>query len=143
VNLPDTHIHCAVHGAQLRAHPFYHDKGIHCAECATEHERRESARRQSPEQYSRWLREIAAFLVEHSSWFECDCNAYQESDTGAWIHEEEKCAAFWQDHIDLVLREAAERIAIDTEEIRRLATLEAERALSRQAAERGRHNADL
>jgi len=35
--------------------------------------------------------------------FECDCNAFMESDTGAWIHEEDKCSAFMEDHIDIVL----------------------------------------
>lgn len=28
--------YCALHGLQRRAHPYYHDKGIHCAYCAKE-----------------------------------------------------------------------------------------------------------
>lgn len=62
----------------------------------------------SNDQYAKWLREIQIFLQEHDSVFECDCEAYQESDTGAWIHNENKCASFWQDHTDIVLRETAE-----------------------------------
>lgn len=60
------------------------------------------------EQYAKWLREIRTFLSEHDDVFECDCDAYQESDTGAWIHDEGKCASFWEDHTDIVLREVAD-----------------------------------
>jgi hypothetical protein len=28
--------YCAAHGLQRRAHPYYHDKGVHCAKCALE-----------------------------------------------------------------------------------------------------------
>jgi hypothetical protein len=28
--------YCAAHGLQRRAHPYYHDKGVHCAKCAME-----------------------------------------------------------------------------------------------------------
>jgi hypothetical protein len=63
--------------------------------------------KQTPEQYAKWLVEIANFLGDHNDWFECDCDAYMESDTGAWIHQENKCASFWEDHIDIVLRETA------------------------------------
>lgn len=128
-------MHCAKHGTAKESHPFYHDKGIYCAECAAERERRANARRQQPEQYSKWLVEAANFLAEHNDWFACDCDAYQESDTGAWIHQEEKCASFWEDHLDIMLREVAERIALDAEEIKRLRNaIEAEAARRAYAA---------
>lgn len=47
---------------------------------------------------------ILEWAADHPSKFECDCNAYQESDTGAWIHEEDKCSAYIEDHVDIVLR---------------------------------------
>lgn len=59
------------------------------------------------EQYAKHLEEIRMWVSEHVS-FACDCNAYQESDTGAWTHDENKCAVFMEDHIDIVLREVAE-----------------------------------
>lgn len=34
---------------------------------------------------------------------ECDCDAYMEQDTGAWIHQEEKCVVFAKDHIEATL----------------------------------------
>ena len=37
--------------------------------------------------------------------FECSCDAYQEWDTGAWAHDEERCWAFMEDHIDITLTE--------------------------------------
>lgn len=57
-----------------------------------------------------WIREMRLWISEKVD-FSCDCRAYQESDTGAWIHEENTCAAFMEDHIDIVLTDV-ERILV-------------------------------
>lgn len=36
---------------------------------------------------------------------ECNCDAYMEQDTGAWIHQEDKCRIYNRDHIDCTLVE--------------------------------------
>lgn len=46
---------------------------------------------------------IKDFISEHSDIFICDCEPYQESDTGAWIHNENTCASFNEYHFDIVL----------------------------------------
>jgi uncharacterized protein YyaL (SSP411 family) len=60
---------------------------------------------------AKWLDELANWLSErlpeNEGIFACDCDAQQESDTGAWIHDENRCAAFMRDHMDIVLRTAA------------------------------------
>lgn len=50
------------------------------------------------------IKVIQEWLSEHEEIFECDCKPYMESDTGAWIHNEEKCSSYMQDHIDVTLR---------------------------------------
>lgn len=30
----NAYVFCVVHGTAPRSHPYYHDKGIHCATCA-------------------------------------------------------------------------------------------------------------
>lgn len=57
------------------------------------------------------MAQIAANDVKHiKDWidnqpelFLCDCEPYQESDTGAWIHNEDKCSAFMEDHFDITM----------------------------------------
>ena len=46
---------------------------------------------------------IKDWLDDHIEFFNCDCDAYQESDTGAWIHNENECSAFMSDHVDITL----------------------------------------
>jgi hypothetical protein len=46
---------------------------------------------------------IKDFLDDHNDVFLCDCEPYMESDTGAWIHNENKCAAYMEDHTEIVL----------------------------------------
>jgi len=62
----------------------------------------------TPAQYAAWLIELANWLGEREEeLFECDCDAIQESDTGAWIHNENECSSFMWPHADIVLREVA------------------------------------
>jgi hypothetical protein len=64
-------------------------------------------------QYAVWLTEIADWLDERSdSLFACDCDAYMESDTGAWIHDD-RCTAMRRFHIDAVLRSVAKHMETD------------------------------
>jgi hypothetical protein len=65
---------------------------------------------QKEPRYAAWLEEIRMWISEKVS-FECDCEAYQESDTGAWIHNENTCAVFMEDHIDIVLKEVSGLLA--------------------------------
>jgi hypothetical protein len=66
--------------------------------------------KQNDPRYAVWLEEIRMWISEKVS-FECDCEAYQESDTGAWIHNENTCAVFMEDHIDIVLKEVSGLLA--------------------------------
>lgn len=66
----------------------------------------------SPAKMAAWLTELADWLAEHDERiFACDCDAYQESDTGAWVHDENRCASIWGPHADVVLRESARLLA--------------------------------
>lgn len=46
---------------------------------------------------------IKDFIDERSNLFECACEPYMESDTGAWIHNENTCAAFMENHTEITL----------------------------------------
>jgi len=52
---------------------------------------------------SKDVQRIKEFIDEHSDIFQCDCEPYLESDTNAWIHNEEKCAAFMESHTEITL----------------------------------------
>lgn len=62
----------------------------------------------TPTQVAKHIELILDWMVDHPSKFECDCDAYQESDTGAWIHQENKCSAYIEDHMDITLRSLIE-----------------------------------
>jgi len=66
----------------------------------------------SPDDLSKALIELADWLNEHNSVFECDCEDYEEpkgymeSDTGAYIHSDE-CPTNYEHHFDIIIRSAA------------------------------------
>lgn len=56
---------------------------------------------------SKVLRDSIVLSLETtlSQSFVCDCDAYQEQDSGVWIHEEDTCWEFMEDHIRATLDE--------------------------------------
>lgn len=56
---------------------------------------------------SKDLRDSIVLSLEEtlSQPFVCDCNAYQEEDSGTWIHEEDTCWELMEDHISATLDE--------------------------------------
>ena len=40
----------------------------------------------------------------------CNCNAYREWDTGAWVHKEDVCQIFIREHIEITLKRLKEVI---------------------------------
>ena len=51
---------------------------------------------------ARHIQLIRSWMTNRDHIFDCDCDAYQESDTGAWIHSDQ-CSSGMVDHCEIVL----------------------------------------
>lgn len=56
---------------------------------------------------------IKDWLDDHIEFFNCDCEPYMESDTGAWIHNENTCSAFMTDHVEITLTRLIEYLRVN------------------------------